>query len=93
MDATLNNSIKQHGAINPSGMDDKILVISCVTVIAVLSLVLAGGIVWVFKSDIGDASGLIQAVLSVVMSIVTGLMGIAVGKNWSPPNQKVEGET
>lgn len=79
MDALVNKSTKQHGATGP-GMDDKILVISCVTLIAVLSIGLAGGVIWTFRSDVGEASGLIQAILSVVMSIVTGLMGIAVGR-------------
>lgn len=79
MDPLLNKSIKQPGA-SGSGWDDKILVISCVTLIAVLSIGLAGGVIYVFRADVGEASGLIQAILSVVMSIVTGLMGIAVGR-------------
>jgi hypothetical protein len=84
--ASLNKSIKQS-----SGWDDKILVITCVTIIAVLSLVLAGGVIWIFKDNVGETSGLVQSILSVVMSIVTGLMGIAVGRGL-PKSSKYIGE-
>ncbi len=95
----MNKSIKHPSA--RGGIDDKILVIICVTVIAVLSIGLAGGVIWIFRATVSEASGLIQAILSVVMSIVTGLMGIAVGRGLTPvgeqsavvPETSILGET
>ena len=60
--------------------EDKILVSQCVTIISVICLALSGFAMWLFRSDANVASAILQVIFAVVTACVSGLMGIAVGK-------------
>lgn len=60
--------------------DDKILVIQCVTLVAVLCVGLSGYALWLFKADAQFATAILQVIFAAVMASITGLMGIAVGR-------------